>query len=728
MAHGELPSIFYRVAAHRHLIVPIGFLALIGVLVVPLPPFAMDVLISANIALAAIVLLTTIYMTRPLDFSVFPALLLATTLFRLVLNVASTRLILAAGELNPDQASTAAGRVIEAFANFVAGSNPVIGAIIFLILIIVQFLVITKGATRMSEVAARFTLDAMPGKQMAIDADLSAGLLTEQEARTRRDEITREADFYGAMDGASKFVRGDAIAGIIITGVNIVGGLIIAMFMHDYTAAQALQVFGMLSIGDGLVSQIPAFIVAIAAGLIVARAGGGSNIGMEIPSQLASQPIALFLIAGFLVMLSFTPLPTLPLLVAATALAVIGWSMRRAGQAEVHRKETEARAEAEAEREQPTPISDLLGVDVLELELGYGLVRLADAANGGNLLEKIAKVRQELAMEIGLAMPMIRIRDNMQLPPDHYRVKIRGAVVDEGDIYADRLMAMDSGLASGSLDGVHGREPAFGLDAIWIDPNLRHRAETLNYTVVDAASVMTTHLTEIVRRHADELLSREEVSKLVEQLKETAPRLVEDLVPAQVKTGELQKVLQSLLREGVPIRDLETIVETVGDWIGHTRDTDVLVEYVRNALRRTICTMHAELDENGRPRLHVVTMDPSVEDQINAHVERGAAGTTVSVPSSLATAVARAVAEAARPLSDAGRPILVVSSPTVRAPIRQILQPHLAGVSVLGYNELVDGFDVQSVGLVQLSAAPEETSTAPAGATSTPSGEPVGAA
>ena len=728
MAHGELPAIFYRVAAHRHLIVPIGFLALIGVLVVPLPPFAMDVLISANIALAAIVLLTTIYMKRPLDFSVFPALLLATTLFRLVLNVASTRLILAAGELNPNQASTAAGRVIEAFANFVAGSNPVIGAIIFLILIIVQFLVITKGATRMSEVAARFTLDAMPGKQMAIDADLSAGLLTEDQARARRDEVTREADFYGAMDGASKFVRGDAIAGIIITGVNIVGGLIIAMFMHNYTAAEALQVFGMLSIGDGLVSQIPAFIVAIAAGLIVARAGGGSNIGMEIPSQLASQPIALFLISGFLVLLSLTPLPTLPLLVAAGTLAVIGWSMRRVGQAEVRRKETEARAEADAEREQPPPISDLLGVDVLELELGYGLVRLADAANGGNLLEKIAKVRQELAMEIGLAMPMIRIRDNMQLPPDHYRVKIRGAVVDEGDIHADRLMAMDSGLATGTLDGVHGREPAFGLDAIWIDPNLRHRAETLNYTVVDAASVMTTHLTEIVRRHADELLSREEVSKLVEQLKEAAPRLVEDLVPAQVKTGELQKVLQSLLREGVPIRDLETIVETVGDWIGHTRDTDVLVEYVRNALRRTICTMHAELDESGRPRLHVVTMDPSVEDQINAHVERGAAGTTVSVPSSLATAVARAVAEAARPLSDAGRPILVVSSPTVRAPIRQILQPHLAGVSVLGYNELVDGFDVQSVGLVQLSAAPEETPTAPSGVPSPSSSEPVGVA
>ncbi len=719
---GDLPAILHRIAAHRHLIVPVGFLALIGVLVVPLPPIAMDVLISANIALAAIVLLTTIYMTRPLDFSVFPALLLATTLFRLVLNVASTRLILAAGELPPGEASTAAGEVIEAFAGFVAGSNPVIGAIIFLILIIVQFLVITKGATRMSEVAARFTLDAMPGKQMAIDADLSAGLLTEEQARTRREEVTREADFYGAMDGASKFVRGDAIAGIIITAVNILGGLAIAMLMHDYTAAEAIRVFGMLSIGDGLVSQIPAFIVAIAAGLIVARAGGGSNIGMEIPAQLASQPTALFLISGFLGLLSLTPLPTVPLLLAGAATGGIGWSMRRATEAAVGRRESEARREAEAERTQPQPVESLLTVDVLELEVGYGLVRLVDAASGGDLLDRIARVRQDLAVELGLVMPPVRIRDNMQLPPERYRVKIRGAVVAEGDLHADLLMAMDSGLATGTLQGIAGREPAFGLEAIWIDPALRHRAEIQNYTVVDPTSVLSTHLGEIVRRHADELLTREEVSTLVDQLKEKAPRLVEEIVPAQIKVGELQKVLQALLREGVSIRDLETIVETLGDWSTHTRDADVLVEYVRHALRRSICTSHAELDESGRPRLHVVTMDPEVEERIGAHVERGAAGTTVAVPARLAGEVARAVAEAARPLSDAGRPVIVVGSPTVRAPLRQILQPHLAGVVVLGYNELADGFDVQSAGLVQLPAA------TPAAATSSRTGVPVGAA
>jgi flagellar biosynthesis protein FlhA len=704
---GDLPAILHRIAAHRHLIVPVGFLALIGVLVVPLPPLAMDVLISANIALAAIVLLTTIYMTRPLDFSVFPALLLATTLFRLVLNIASTRLILAAGELPPGEASTAAGEVIEAFADFVAGSNPVIGAIIFLILIIVQFVVITKGATRMSEVAARFTLDAMPGKQMAIDADLSAGLLTEEQARSRREEVTREADFYGAMDGASKFVRGDAIAGIIITAVNILGGLAIAMLMHDYTATQAIQIFGMLSIGDGLVSQIPAFIVAIAAGLIVARAGGGSNIGMEIPAQLASQPTALFLISGFLGMLALTPLPTVPLLLAGLTTGGIGWSMRKA-------------TAAAAERVQPKPVESLLSVDMLELELGYGLVRMVDQANGGDLLARIARIREELAQDLGLVMPPVRIRDNMNIPPEHYRLKIRGAVVAEGDVHADLLMAMDSGLATGTLQGIVGKEPAFGLDAIWIDPALRHRAEVQNYTVVDPSSVMSTHLTEVVRRHADELLSREEVSLLVDQLKEKAPRLVEEVVPSQLKIGEIQKVLQSLLREGVSIRDLETIIETLGDWSTHTRDADVLVEYVRHALRRSICTAHAELDESGRPRMHVVTMDPDVEERLGAHVDRGAAGTTVAVPARLAGEVARAVAEAARPLSDAGRQIIVVSSPTVRAPLRQILQPHLAGVVVLGYNELADGFDVQSVGLVQLPSGASN-------ATSSRAGTPVGA-
>ena len=706
-----LPPFLFRIAEHRHLIVPVSFLMLVGVLVVPLPTMILDVLISANIALAGIVLLTTIYMRRPLDFSVFPALLLATTLFRLVLNVASTRLILGAGELDRAEASNAAGEVISAFASFVAGSNPIIGAIIFIIIIIVQFVVITKGATRMSEVAARFTLDAMPGKQMAIDADLSSGLISEDQARNRRDEITREADFYGAMDGASKFVRGDAIAGVIITAVNILGGFAIAMLQFGWSGSEALHIFGMLAIGDGLVSQIPAFIIAIAAGLIVARAGGTQHIGMEIPSQLTSQPMALWLISGFLFLLALTPLPSLPLIAASIATGGIAYMISRVKRSEEEEKEQSARNEADAERAQQKPVETLLGVDVLELEVGYGLVRLVDKASGGDLLDRVAMIRRQLAAELGLVMPPIRIRDNMQLPADRYIVKIRGAQVTEGEVHSNLLMAMDSGLATGSLDGIRGREPAFGLEATWIDPSMKQRAETLNYTVVDPTSVIATHLTEVVRLHAQELLSREEVANLIEQLKEQAPRLVEETIPAQFKPGELQKVLQAMLREGVPIRDLESIVETLGDWVAHTRDPDVLVEYVRNALRRTICAMNSEPDEEGVLRLHCVTMDPDVEDVLNGYIDRGTAGTTVSVPPAVAARIARAVADTAAALTNAGRSIVVVSSPTVRAPLRQILNPHIAGVVVLGYNEIVDGLDVQSVGLVQLHDEQDHTTS-----------------
>jgi flagellar biosynthesis protein FlhA len=709
-----LPPFIFRLVEHRHLIVPVGFLMLIGVLVVPLPTVVLDILISGNIALAGIVLLTTIYMRRPLDFSVFPALLLTTTLFRIVLNVASTRLILGAGELDRSEASGAGGEVIEAFSNFVAGNNPVIGAIIFIILIVVQFLVITKGATRMSEVAARFTLDAMPGKQMAIDADLSAGLISEEDARTRRDEITREADFYGAMDGASKFVRGDAIAGIIITMVNILGGFAIAMLQYGWTGAEALQVFGMLAIGDGLVSQIPAFIIAIAAGLIVARAGGTQHIGMEIPAQLASQPMALWLISGFLTVLAMTPLPSVPLIIAALTTSSIAWFMQKVQQSEAAEKDVAARRDADLERTEQAPVESLLGVDLLELEVGYGLVRLVDAASGGDLLDRVAMIRRQLAAELGLVMPPVRIRDNMQLSADHYAIKIRGAVVAEGEVHPNLLMAMDSGLATGKIDGIQGKEPAFGLDAIWIDPSMRQRAETLNYTVVDPTSVVATHLTEVVRRHAEELLSREEVANLIEQLKEKAPRLVEETIPAQLKPAELQKVLQALLREGVSVRDLETIVETLGDWVQHTRDPDVLVEYVRNALRRTISALYAESDDAGVSRLHCVTMDPDVEDVLNGFIDRGAGGTTISVPPDVASRIARAVADAATPLTNAGRPVVVVSSPTVRAPLRQVLSPHIAGVAVLGYNEIVDGLDVQSVGLVQLPNQRPAASPAPA--------------
>ncbi|MDZ4755854.1 MAG: flagellar biosynthesis protein FlhA [Phycisphaerae bacterium] len=699
-----LPALLHRIGKHRHLIVPICFLLLIAVLVVPLPPAIMDLLICANIAIAAIVLMTTMYMRRPLDFSVFPALLLATTLFRLVLNVASTRLILSTTTTDPEVAKHAAGHVIDAFSNFVSGENVIVGAIIFIILVLVQFVVITKGATRMSEVAARFTLDAMPGKQMAIDADLSAGMISEVDARARREVITREADFYGAMDGASKFVRGDAIAGILITIINVIGGFAIAKFQLGWSFADSIKTFTMLSIGDGLASQIPAFIIAIAAGLIVARAGDGRTIGEEIPTQLASQPMALYLIAGFLTLLAATPLPTIPLLTAALGLGgmawYIGWQKRQKQAAELKDVQSKAAVAPPAQA-----VEELLSVDVLEIEIGYGLVQLVDPSRGGDLLERMNAIRRQLAVEMGLVMPPVRIRDNMQLSPNEYRVRIRGASVGEGVLYPDLLMAMDAGLANGRLQGVAAKEPAFGLDATWIEPQLRGRAESMNFTVVDATSVMATHLTEVVRRHAEELLTREEVANLLAQLKTRAPKLVEETVPALVKPGELQKVLQALLRERVPIRDLETILETLADWVPHSRDPEILVEYVRNALRRTICSMHAELDDQGKPRLFCVTMDPAVEEIISGYIDRGPAGTTFSIPAKIAARIATVVSDTAQPLLTAGRVPLVVTSPAVRAQVRQILEPHIPGVVVLGYNEIMKGMDVESVGLVQMPMA-----------------------
>ena len=708
-AGSNMPPLLHMIAKWRDLLVPVGFLALIGVLVIPLHPALLDVLICANISLAAIVLLTTIQMRRPLDFSVFPALLLATTLFRLVLNVASTRLILSSNGSSPEDMEGVAGRVIDAFATFVAGNDAIVGGIIFVILVVVQFVVITKGATRMSEVAARFTLDAMPGKQMAIDADLSSGLITENEARTRRDEVTRESDFYGAMDGASKFVRGDAIAGIVITLVNIVGGVAIGVFDNGLTAGEALQTFGMLAIGDGLVSQIPAFVVAIAAGLIVARAGGGKTIGDAIPSQLVSQPAGLLLIAVFFVMLAFTGLPTVPLLMAALTIGFIGFlGLRNAKQAKVQKEAVAAHEAAVEPTEQP--VEDLLGVDTMEIEIGYALVQLVDAGRGGDLLERITMIRRQLAVELGVVLPPIRIRDNVQLPSEQYNIRIRGAVVGEGTVHPGLLMAMDSGVATTQLSGIREIEPAFGLEAIWIESNQRSQAENANYTVVDAESVLATHLTEIARTHADELLTREEVSNLLEQLKERAPKLVEDTVPALVKPGDLQKVLQSLLRERVPIRDLESILETLSDWAPHTNDPEILVEYVRNSLRRTICSAYTEQDEQGRTKLHCVTMDPAVEDRINAYIDRSSSGATLSLPPHLGGAIARAAAESVRPLLEAGRRAIVVSSPSVRAQVRQIILPHLPDVVVLGYNEIaLPGIDVESVGLVQVEESAGES-------------------
>ena len=692
-----MPGWMKGIHRYRGLIVPISFVLMLGVLLVPLPPSVMDVLICVNMSLAVVVLLTTIQMQKPLEFSVFPSLLLATTLFRLVLNVASTRLILTADATSPEEAAAVAGHVIMAFGEFVAGSNLFVGVVIFLILVLVQWVVITKGATRISEVAARFTLDAMPGKQMAIDSDLNAGLIDEQEARRRREAISQEADFFGAMDGASKFVRGDAIAGIIITIVNVLGGFAVGMIMKGWDAARTMEVFTKLTIGDGLTSQIPSFVIAIASALIVTRSGSKEDLGDEMTGQLISQPKGLYITSGFLVLLSLTPLPTVPLLVTAAGLAGVALALNRVTR---DRAKAQAAADTKATEAPPAPpVEQVLKVDTLEIEVGYALVSLVDAGQGGDLLDRISATRRQLAAEFGLVMPPVRIRDNLQLASTEYRIKIRGNPIAIGQTRPGKLLAMDPGLASGPIQGDPTKEPAFGLDAWWIDPALRARAETMNYTVVEPTAVLATHLTEVVKRHADELLTREEVGNLLEQLKEKAPKLVEEVVPGILKPTELQKIMQNLLRERVPIRDLEAILEALSEWAPKTKDVEVLTEYVRNALRRTICGQYASRD-GLKQRLVCVTLDPSLEDIINGYIDRGPGGTTVNMPARVANQIADHVARSIQLVTAGGHPAVVISSPQVRAVVRQVLEPHIPGVAVLGYNEIIPSLEVESLALV----------------------------
>ncbi len=702
------PSWVLFVQRHRAILIPLSFIMLLAVLLVPLPPVMMDILIAANISIGVIILMTTMYMDGPLDFSVFPSLLLATTLLRLVLNVASTRLILTADASSPEQALGVAGKVISAFGSFVAGGSMFVGVIIFLILVIVQFVVITKGATRIGEVAARFTLDAMPGKQMAIDADLNAGIIDDDEARRRREEIRAEADFYGAMDGAGKFVRGDAVAGIIITVINIAGGFAIGAIEKGWNAGETARVFTILTIGDGLASQIPSLVISLAAALIVTRSGSRATLGDELTSQLSSRPPALFITSGFIGMLALTPLPTVPLLTLAILVGAIGFfgvRTTRTAQA-AHVRAEEARVEASTEAAQAPQVEELLKVDTLELEIGYGLVPLVDANSGGELLDRISAIRRQLAAEMGFVMPPVRIRDNMTLAPNRYNVKARGNTVATSEVDPARLLAMDSGVATGPIQGVETVEPAFGLAAWWIDPKLKGRAETLNYTVVDPTSVLTTHLLEVVKRHADELLTREEVNNLIEQLKQRAPKLVEEAIPGVVSPGELQKVLQGLLGEGVPIRDLETIVETLADWAPRTKDTDVLVEYVRNALRRSICATHAQpadpLEPGGRMRIVCVTLDPALEDFVNGYIDRSPAGSSLAMPADAARLVASQVGRALEGVIASGLAPVVIASPQVRAQVRQLLDPFIPNVVVLAYNEITREVELESRGLVEL--------------------------
>src|SRR5687768_6021497 len=633
--------ILLKLQENRGMIFPLAFVSLLLVLLIPLPPPVLDLLLVCNITLSVVILVTTIYVQSPLEFAVFPSLLLAVTLFRLVLNVATTRLILTANGATPEAAQHAAGEVVMAFSHFVAGGSLAVGIIIFIIIFVIQFVVITKGGTRISEVAARFTLDAMPGKQMAIDADLNSGNITEAEARTRREAVSQEADFYGAMDGASKFVRGDAIAAVVITFVNILGGLYVGMVENNWELKGSAALYTKLTIGDGLVSQVPAFIVSLAAGLIVTRTSSKSNLGDEMLGQIFAKPKALIVAAAFLSLLAFTGLPKPPLLILGACCAGLAFVLTR----NADRRATAAAAveheKVASAAKEPEKVEKLLDLDTMELEVGYGLVRLVDAAKGGDLLDRISLIRRQVAMELGIIVPPVRIRDNLQLQANDYIVKIKGQAVAKGVTYPEQFLAMDNGATSGAIPGAEQTiEPAFGLPAYWITESQRSQAELLNYTVVEATSVLATHLTEIIKRHAGELLTRQEVKNLLDNLKTRVPALVEEIVPTQVKPGELQKVMQNLLRERVPVRDLETILETLGDFAGRTKDLDVLTEYVRNALARSICKQY--VDETDR--IWCVTLDPTLEDLINGHIERSERGVSNTMPPKTAQQIVSSLA------------------------------------------------------------------------------------
>ena len=678
-------------ARSSDLILPIGIIASVLVIMVPLPAHLLDFLLSANICVAVIMLLTTIYVRTPLEFNIFPSLLLATTLGRLVLNVATTRLILTRAA---SDGLEAAGGVVRAFGEFVAGDKLVVGLIIFTIIVLIQFIVITKGATRISEVAARFALDGMPGRQMAIDADLNAGVIDEREAQRRRAEITQQADFFGAMDGASKFVRGDAIAGIVITLVNIVGGLFIGVIEDEMSIGQAASIFTKLTIGDGLVSQVPAFLISLAAGLLVTRSTNEVNLPAEFFGQLFSRPQALAVAGGFLGVLIFTNLPTAPL--ALLASACLGFAMVQTRQRKQSKADAAAQAQAAEKKPPEERIEDYLIVDPMEIEIGVGLIRLADPKRGGDLLARVQRVRQNVASDIGILMPKVRIRDNMRLEQNAYRIKVADNPVAENTVYPQMLLAIDSGVTTGRIAGINTRDPAFGTAAVWIEPGQRDQAELLGYTVVEPQSVIATHLTEVVRKHADEILTRDATKHLIDELKKASPAVVEELVPTVLKLAEVQQILQMLLREEVPIRQLGPILETLGDYAGRTKDPVFLTEAVRSRLARTICSRYRDASN----QLHVVTLDPALEDRVRAGFEHNERGLFIRMSPQAIDATCRVIGKEIEKLTAKGYPPVLLVSPQIRPALRQMTAAQLKQVVILSYNEITRDTQIETLGLV----------------------------
>ncbi len=674
---------------NANVVAAVGMVGVLVLMIMPVPPGLLDVLLTFNISIAMTIFLVTIYLKRPLDFSIFPSLLLVVTLFRLSLNVASTRLILSRGD---------AGKVIDAFGEFVVGGNYVIGIIVFLILIVVQFVVITKGSGRIAEVSARFTLDALPGKQMAIDADLNTGLIDEPEARRRRAEVAEEAEFYGAMDGASKFVRGDAVAGMIITAINILGGLVIGTVQQGMPLAESARTFTLLTVGDGLVSQIPALFVSTAAGMVVTRSSAGVNLGQDIGSQILQDPRALFVSSVTLGGFAIIPgLPTVPFLLLAVGLAVAG-SLARA-QKEREEEELEAETEAALEQGEETTAldDDLFVVDRLELEIGYALIPLVDTSRGGDLLDRITNVRRKTGAELGIRVAPIRIRDNLQLGPHSYSVKLRGVEISRFDLQPNQLLAMRVRDTSQQIPGETTVEPAFGLPATWIRPDQRNKAELAGYTVVEPSAIVATHLAEVIKSHADEILTRQDVKEMVDSLKELAPNLVEEVVGEKVSLTTLHGVLAGLLHERVPVRDLVTILETLAA-AGATGENqiDALVERARAALARQLSHLHCD----DQRTIWALTVHPDTEQGLFQSFHDSERAQSVVMDPGFAERFVATLGQMVDQTIKAGRsPLLVVSSP-IRQFTRRLIEASFPSVAVLGYTEIAPGYQVRSLGTV----------------------------
>lgn len=678
----------------QDLIFPVGIIGCVIVILVPLPPAILDVLLSANIAVAVVILLTTISIGSPLEFSVFPTMLVATTLARLVLNIATTRLILTRTD---SDGLGAAGGVIEAFGEFVAGDRLAVGIILFVIIFLINFIVISKGATRIGEVAARFALDGMPGRQMAVDADLSAGAIDEKEAQRRRDEITRQADFYGAMDGASKFVRGDAIAGIIITFINIIGGLFIGYVYAGMTLLEAAEIFTKLTIGDGLVSQIPGFLISLAAAILTTRSTQQSSLPRDFLGQIFSHPQALVVSGAFLLLLMFTQLPTIPLLTMGCGCIGLAATLQKRQKVKVV-QEAKSKADAAAVKSAPPEkkVEDYLELDAMRVELGLKLLVLADPNRGGDITKRISTVRATLAGEMGILLPTVRMKDRLSLQEYAYEIQIGGNRVDRGMIRPDRVLAIDTGLTTGRIDGEETVDPAFRKKAFWIDPSRRQQAEIYGYQIVDPGAVLATHIQEVARRHADELLTRDVTKQLLDQLKKTTPTVVEELVPAMMKVAEVQQILQNLLREDVPIRNLAAILETLGNNAGKMKDPVWLTECVRVRLGRTISQRYR--DSNSQ--LRVIMLDPAVEDRIAAGTEHTERGLFIRMSPSTIKTTCQQISDQMKKLDQLGRPRCLLVSPRIRASVRQITQETMPELRVLSFHEISTDTNIESVGMV----------------------------